>query len=205
MKIKALSFNAVMMQYLLITLCLLLVGGIVYLSMQANQLLTAKATEVDHAKSDAELAQQELIGLQGLKSSLADNADVVKKTSEVVSTASQYKFQDQVIQDLSAYAQKAGVEIISYDFGTTPGSKVVATPQAGTTQSKSTSPANVPPKTLVTVRLQNDIPYENFLKFLMSIEQNLTKMQLTGIALQPIDKKPSNIQGPIIELEVFLQ
>jgi hypothetical protein len=30
-------------------------------------------------------------------------------------------------------------------------------------------------------------------------------MQLTGLTLQPVDKSPTNVQGPIIELEVFIQ
>ena len=204
MRLSKISLNAITMQYLLMILCIGLIGAILWVSLLANNILTTKATEVDHIHIDAELVQQELVGLQGLKTSLDENSELVKKTNEVVSIASQYKFQDQVIQDLSAYAEKANVSIVGYDFGSTPGAKVVATPQAGA-QTAAPTPANIPPKTLVTVRLQNDVPYTNFLKFLMSIEQNVTKMQLTGITLQPIDKNPNNIQGPIIELEVFIQ
>ncbi|MFZ2494203.1 MAG: hypothetical protein WAW60_00320 [Candidatus Saccharimonadales bacterium] len=203
MKLKTPAFSAITVQYLLIALCLILVGGIVFISIKANEVLSAKATEVDHVHSDAELAQQELVGLKSLQSNLKENADVVAKTNEIVSIAKQYKFQDQVIKELSAYAQKSGVEIIGYDFGSTPGSKVIATPTQGAAPAPTTN-ANVPPKTKVVVRLRNDISYNNFLKFLMSIEQNLTKMQLTGITLQPIDKNPSNVQGPVIELEVFI-
>ncbi len=203
MKLKTPAFSAITVQYLLIAQCLILVGGIVFISIKANEVLSAKATEVDHVHSDAELAQQELVGLKSLQSNLKENADVVAKTNEIVSIAKQYKFQDQVIKELSAYAQKSGVEIIGYDFGSTPGSKVIATPTQGAAPAPTTN-ANVPPKTKVVVRLRNDISYNNFLKFLMSIEQNLTKMQLTGITLQPIDKNPSNVQGPVIELEVFI-
>lgn len=198
MKPMKLTFNAIVMQYLLLGTCFVIIGGIVWISIAANDLLTAKAMEVDHRRTDAELAQEELVGLDNLRNNLDNNADVVNKTKEIVATAEQYHFQDQVIQDLTVYAKQAKIEIIGYDFGSSPGAKVAPTKGVAT-------PSNVPPKTLVTVRLQNDIPYTSFLRFLMSIEQNVTKMQLTGLTLQPVDKSPTNVQGPIIELEVFIQ
>lgn len=53
--------------------------------------------------------------------------------------------------------------------------------------------------------INKDVPYDSLLRFLKSIEQNITKMQLTGIALQPHPTEPNIILAPTIELEVFLR
>ncbi len=188
------KMTAVTLQYGLMALIVLLIAGIVGIFFLAQTVMSQKALSTDHYRTDAELAQEEIVRLQQLKTILKDEQDTIEKTARIVAQSQQYQFQDQVINDLTSYAKRNNIEVLSFDFGLKPGASAQNS-GSGSTQ----------PKTIVTVQLSNDIPYTSFLLFLKSLEQNITKMQLTGIALQPNVTKPNLILAPTIELEVFLR
>lgn len=188
------KMTAVTLQYGLIALIVLLVGGIIGIFFLAQTVMSEKALSTDHYRTDAELAQEEIVRLQQLRTILKNEQNTIEKTARIVAQSQEYQFQDQVINDVTAYAKQNNIEVLSFDFGAKPG----AAPQGAASGSTQT-------KTIVTVQLNNDIPYDSLLKFLKSLEQNITKMQLTGIALQPNVTKPNLILAPTIELEVFLR
>lgn len=192
----SLRFNAVTLQYLLITGCVAIIAGIGVIFWFAHGLLTSKALDVDHARIDAELAQEEISRLQQLQRVLDDEKDIVKKTAQIVADSQQYNYQNQIVSELSAYAAQAGVEITGYDFS-------VQTSAPKTAQQKTAT--KLPNKTRVIIKLKDNLSFVSYLTFLRSLENNVTKMQLSGITVQPIPKNPVNLQGPIIELEVFLR
>lgn len=205
MKSMKFTLNAITLQYLLIVACIIVAGGIVWIFIQATDILSAQAKEVNHVKIQAELAQDEIVRLRQLKINLAEDKDIINKTAQIVSESQQYKFQDQLINELSQYAAQAGIGIDAYNFGSKPGEYVTSTPNAaGATSTPSTS-SKVPPKTLVTITMQDDASYTSFLKFIKSIEKNISKMQLTGINIAPNLKKPGVIRKTVIEIEVFLR
>jgi hypothetical protein len=191
------GFNATVLQYCFIALMVLMIAGIVGIVVLAQQFMSQQALSTDHYRTDAELAQEELVRLQQLKTTLAQDKDAIEKTAKIVSASQEYQFQDQIVRDLTLYATKYGVDIISFDFGTKPGSAPQGT-AAATGSSAQT-------KTIVSIQLGNNIPYTSFLQFLKAIENNITKMQLTGISLQPNATNPNQILGPTIEMEVFLR
>lgn len=171
-----------------------MVGNVIGIFLLAQHIMGQKALATDHARIDAELAQEELVRLQQLKTNLAEDKTTIDKTARIVAESQQYEYQDQVVNDINTYAKKYGIDILSFDFGAKPGIAPNST-TGGSTQQKS----------IVQVQLNDGIPYDSFLKFLKSIEENITKMQLTGIALQPNPNNPSLVQGSIIEIEVFLR
>lgn len=194
---KSSSFNAVWLQYVLIAGLIVIVSGIVGIFVLSQQILKSKAVSTDHYGIDAELAQEQIVRLQYIERILAENKAEVDKASLIVANITQYEYQDQVINDITSYAAQNGLDILGFDFGAKPGVTTNATPPlpGSTTQQRTT----------VTVRLDNNISYTSFLKFLQSIESNVTKMQLTGISLQPSSIDPNLILGPVIELEVYLK
>ncbi len=189
------KLTAVTLQYGLMALIVLLVGGIIGIFFLAQTFMSEKALSTDHYRTDAELAQEEIVRLQQLRTILKNEQSTIEKTARIVAQSQEYQFQDQVINDVTSYARRNNIEVISFDFGAKPGA---ASPQLSSNGSKQQ-------KTIVTVQLSNDIPYDSFLRFLKSLEQNITKIQLTGIALQPNVTKPNLILAPTIELEVFLR
>lgn len=156
--------------------------------------LQTQATKTNHAKIDSELVQDEINRLKQLRATLANNEARIQRTKEVVAQSQQYTYQNQVVADLNEYAKRTGVTILGFDF---------PTPAAQGAPSASPTPAGLK-KITININIGGPVPYENFMKFLKSIEQNLTKMQITNISLIP-DKNPSNLTDSSIGLEVFIR
>lgn len=195
MNLKMPPIGAIWMQYFLIVLCIAMACGIVGIFYLAQGVLASTTIETDHSKIEAQLAQEEISRLKQLQVDLNDSKVDIDKTARIVAESQKYMFQDQVISDVTTYATQAGVNVLGFDFGAKPGENPPATP--GTSKT--------PRKTIVVVRLDNNIPYTSFLSFLKLVERNITKVQLTGIALQPNKTTPNLIVGPSIELEVYLR
>lgn len=191
------GLNSIILQYSFIGLGILMIVGIAGIVFMAQKFMSEQALSTDHYRTDAELAQEELVRLQQLKTTLASDKEAIDKTARIVAESQQYEFQDQVVKDVTSYADKYGIEILSIDFGTKPGSA----PQGAAASTGSAAQQ----KTIVSLQLGNNIPYDSFLRFIKAIENNITKMQLTGIAIQPNITDPKQILGPTIELEVFLR
>lgn len=188
------TIRATAVQNILIGFIVLLVIGLVGIVVTAQSILQAKHVQTDRALIDAELAQEELVKLQQLETIINKNRVTIEKTARIVAESQSYEFQDQVINDITSYARQFNIEITKFDFGPKPGSPSQGT---GTTSSSQ--------KTKVSIQLGNNISYEDFLRFLKAIENNVTKMQLTGMRLQPSETNPTAIVGPTIELEVFIR
>jgi hypothetical protein len=188
------NFKATTLQYVFAGIIVLLLGIVVGVFLLAQQAMSRQFLATDHARIDAELVQEEIVRLQQLKTNLENDNETVEKTERIVAESQQYEYQDQVVNDINSYARQYGIDVISFDFGAKPGP---------TTNSSSGGSAQQ--KSIVQIQLNEDITYEAFLKFIKSIEQNITKMQLTGISIQPNTKNPQLIQGPSLEIEVFLR
>ena len=187
--------NAVILRYIFAALMLSLMVVIGFIFITARDILMSKAVETDHARIDAEIAQEDITRLKQLKTTLQQDSGVIEKTSQIVAESQSYKFQDQVIKDITSYATAAKVGIIGFDFGQKPGDPP---PTSKTT-------TNTLRRTLVSIQLANDMPYTSLLTFIKSIEQNVTKMQLTGVNFQPKKENPTLITGSTIEIEVYLR
>ncbi len=189
-KLGSFQLNAASLQYVLIAAIILCITGIVGIFIMAQSILVEKAISTDHAKIDAELSQDEIIRLQRLRSSLKDEKATIDKTAKIVAESQQYTYQDQVINDITAFAAQTGVKITGFDFSKKP---------------TATTDKSLPQKTIVTVTTDKSIDYTALLRFIKLIERNITKMQLTGLSIRPDMQNPAVVLGPIIELEVYLR
>jgi hypothetical protein len=152
-------------------------------------LLADRAHQTDHTKADADTTSTELQQLKSLEKQLEDQADIVSRAKEIAATTAQYKYQDQVISDISVYASRYGIKISTFDFSAA--------------QSAKPDTSGGAKKTPFTLTLKGPIPFVTFIRFLQDIERNLTKIQVTSLTLSP-DKNPNNIANPTIGLEVYL-
>lgn len=171
----------------IIFMIILLIFGFSWLS----QWLEDQHREADHAKIDAEIARSNVAQLQQLRTYIDDNQATINRAEAIVSEASQY--QHQVIRDIDTFASQTGVTVQGYNFESAEGGGASTTAASGTTA------------TNVTVTLKNPVSFTNYMRFLKAIEQNLTRMQVTGVSISPDGNDPHLVSNPQIGLEVYLK
>lgn len=186
---KKITFDAVFLSWVFISLIGLTLVGAGLGCWQLQKILAAERLAADHARIDANISAEELQKAHNLQVYLSNHKEDVEKAAAVVAETKTYQYQNQIVEDVNRFASIAGVTVLGFDFPTqqAPGAaKGVKTLQA-------------------TVTLQNPVPYENYLRFLKLIEQNLTKMQITDISITPDDKVIGRINNPTVGLQVYVR
>lgn len=177
-----------------IVLIILLVLSVVGLGLGAwwlQGMLVKNTIAEDHAKIDSQISSQEVERLQQLQKELAGKQDVVERASQIASTANNYQYQDQVVGDLKSYAERNGIIIGSFDFGTQASANAQA--PAGTTL------------TPFTLTLKGPVEFAKFMRFLSDIENNLTKIQVSNLTLSPDPSNSKLVTNPVLGLLVYLK
>lgn len=185
---KKVTFDAVFLSWLFIGLIGLILIGAGLGCWQLQKILAAERLIADHAKIDANISAEELQKAHNLQLYLANHKDDVEKAATVVAETKTYQYQNQIVEDVNRFASIAGVTVLGYDF---PVQAAAATKGVKTLQA--------------SVTLQNPVPYENYLRFLKLIEQNLTKMQITEISITPDEKVIGRINNPTVGLQVYVR
>lgn len=188
--------NAVRLRNLMligIGLIVVLIGLTIY---YASSFLRAETIKTAHTKIDAELGARDLERLKKLQKILRDNETSVQKAEQIVSASKQYQYQDQIINDINSYAAKTGVKVTAYDF--------ISTTSASSRSTKQPAVSGV--KTItVNLTLQSPMLFDDYLRFIKAVEQNLTKMQVSGINLTPDAKDINSVANPGIALTVYVR
>lgn len=179
--------TAIKLRYILIALIIVMLGSFSAGIWWVQGLLAQNVRATDHAKIDAEVSATEVQQLKQLQKQLAQEQDIVERAKQIAASSEQYRYQDQVIKDVSDYAARYGISINTIDFTQTAGQQAAGAK-----------------KTSFTITLKGPLAYITFMRFLRDIEQNLTKIQVTSLTLTP-DKDPSSITNPSLSLEVFLK
>lgn len=186
------NINAQKLRWILVGMILfgISVGvvGIWYL----DGLLTSKVAATNDAILSAQISNTNLDRAQALKIYLENHKDEVDKAALIVAQTTAYQYQNQIVEDITKYAQAAGVTIIGFDF-----------PQdiSGATTDKTTGLKSL----TATITLLNPTPYKNYLSFLKYIEQNLTKMQITDISISPDVNDQNQISSTLIGIQVYVK
>lgn len=163
-----------------------------------NDYLRDFAITVNHINVDASASQSNLQTLQKIQQELAEEKDVVERASSIVAESKSYQYQDQIIRDLNDYAAKSGISITNLDFSSTATAPTPSKPAA------SAAVINGVKSVSVNVSLKNPINYDNLLRFIQSIEQNLTKMQISKISLSK-DATSNEVASEAFTLEVYVR
>jgi hypothetical protein len=170
----------------------------------AHHTLKSVAVETSHTVADASASQNNLQNLKKLQQYLASKQDIVNRAASIVADSQSYQYQNQIINDLNDYAGRAGLAITNIDFaaaadatGSTPaGTAPVTTPAAPVAGVKSTS---------VSITLKNPVDYNSMLRFIKSIEQNLTKMQISSVGLSKDTTNATGVASTILNIEVYIK
>lgn len=187
--------NASIARLVLSLLLLIILSAMVGLVIFAYSFLSKTSEEVGKMQTEAIAVDAKIQSLLASKSQLDRNSDTVKKAKNIVSESKLYQYQNQIIQDLNTYADRAGIPIKSFSFQNEP---TTSAKTATSSKQTSTSPAGVK-STFVSIQLGDHIDYTKFLHFLSLIEKNVTRMQLSGVS---ISRGANNHEISIQSLEV---
>ena len=187
--------NASIARIILSLLLLIILSAMVGLVIFAYSFLSKTSEEVGKMQTEATAVDAKIQSLLASKSQLDRNSDTVKKAKNIVSESKLYQYQNQIIQDLNTYADRAGIPIKSFSFQNEP---TTSAKTATSSKQTSSSPAGVK-STFVSIQLGDHIDYTKFLHFLSLIEKNVTRMQLSGVS---ISRGANNHEISIQSLEV---
>ena len=189
------ALNASIARIILSLLLLIILSAMVGLVIFAYSFLSKTSEEVGKMQTEAIAVDAKIQSLLASKSQLDRNSDTVKKAKNIVSESKLYQYQNQIIQDLNTYADRAGIPIKSFSFQNEP---TTSAKTATSSKQTSSSPAGVK-STFVSIQLGDHIDYTKFLHFLSLIEKNVTRMQLSGVS---ISRGANNHEISIQSLEV---
>ena len=180
-----------------LSLVLILVGmgGVVYFGYT---MLQGTAEEVSKIQTEAKAVDAKVQNLARLEKEMEKYKDSVAKARQLVAETQQYQYQNQIINDLTTYANQSGVGIEGFTF---------ASGSAGSKSSSGSSGANsgAGPKSMkVSVRLGEKTDYMALLRFMHLIEQNLTRMQIASVSMSKAEGV-GQVSTQTLDVEVYVR
>ncbi len=167
------------------------------------QQLTKYSLEVSSVNAQVASSTENLATLKKLEAYLATNNDAVNRAKGVVAESTSYQYQDKIIEDINTYARRAGIGIAGYSFAGGGAAGAATTPSASTADTAAPTPTATGLKsTNVSVTLKSGTSYESIMRFIHFIEQNLTKMQLSGVSLAK-DQQTNEVTSNALTIEVY--
>lgn len=204
MNIQKLQLNATLARILLslaLVLILLVMTAGFYM---AYNFMKDSAQQVASVQADAKAADKKLQDVRSLSSKLEKYQDSVKKAEKIVAESISYKYQNQIINDITAYARQAGVGISSFTFQDDSAASNGKSSSSTATKTPATPSPSGAKSTSVSIQMSKDLDYVRFLQFLHLLEQNLTRMQVANISLAKGDS-PQHVESQALKLELYLR
>ncbi len=170
-------------------------GAIVYFGYT---MLQGTAEEVSKIQTEAKAVDAKVQNLARLEKEMEKYKDSVAKARQLVAETQQYQYQNQIISDLTTYANQSGVGIEGFTF---------ASGSAGSKSSSGSSGANsgAGPKSMkVSVRLNEKTDYMALLRFMHLIEQNLTRMQIASVSMSKAEGV-GQVSTQTLDVEVYVR
>lgn len=189
-----------------LSLVLILVGmgGVVYFGYT---MLQGTAEEVSKIQTEAKAVDAKVQNLARLEKEMEKYKDSVAKAQQLVAETQQYQYQNQIINDLTAYANKSGVGIAGFTFTSGSAGAKSNSGSSGTSGTNNSSSSNsaVGPKSMkVSVRLNEKTDYMALLRFMHLIEQNLTRMQIASVSMSKTEGT-GQVNTQTLEVEVYVR
>ena len=189
MKKNVQRLNAVKLRIILSASLVLIIAVAAMIVYLANTQLREVATIASNKAADATASDDAVFTLERIQKKLNEEKGTIERVNSIVADSQSYQYQNQIISDLNDYASKASITITNLDFSagnttaSTPGAPSPALP--ATPDAAAVAPATTGglKSTSVSVTLANPVNYNNLLRFIRLIEQNLTKMQISKVNL----------------------
>lgn len=215
------SFNAVTMRAALVAILIIILlsmTGIFYLAYASLQKI---AEEVSQTQAQAEASDARVQNLIILQKQLEDNSLAFDRAQQIVAESKSYQYQNQIINDLTHYADQAGLSITSFTFQDEAVAKSPSSTQSTSTTTDASStnsseassdsdntavptPSSSLKSTQVSIQLSESVSYQSLLHFLHLIEQNLTRMQVSGVSMAKGDTADT-VGVQTLTIEVYIR
>lgn len=196
----------VILSVLLVAILLVMVGGF-YLAYGLVK-DTAKATAETQAQ--AQSSDAKLQNLKLLEKQLEGHSDTRQKAKQIVAESQSYQYQNQIIGDLTNYANQAGVSIVSFNFSDLEpvAPENTATPENGDEAGSGEAPTPAVSAGLksimASIQLGNDTNYNNLLYFMHLVENNLTRMQISDLFISS-GETGDTVSVQNLNIEVYIR
>ena len=189
-----------------LSLVLILVGmgGIVYFGYT---MLQGTAGEVSKIQTEAKAVDAKVQNLARLEKEMEKYKDSVAKARQLVAETQQYQYQNQIINDLTTYANQSGVGIAGFTFTSGSAGAKSNSDSSGTSGTNNSSGSNsaAGPKSMkVSVRLNEKTDYMALLRFMHLIEQNLTRMQIASVSMSKAEGV-GQVSTQTLDVEVYVR
>lgn len=180
-KISKLSAKKLRVVLIASIVVMLLIGAGVFWFFRGK--LVEFAVDVQTASVAANTSSSDVEKLRGIQAVLDKDQVAVSRAKKIVAASKFYQYQDQIVTDLTKYATDAGVRVTAFSFND-------STTAQGAPQTAPTPTVSGLKSTTVNVTIENPVGYSKIMDFIHYIEENLTKMQLSGVT---ISKANNNI------------
>lgn len=209
MKLTAPILRIILLVVLALTL---VIGGFGFYLIR--QVMSDYAKETSSLNSQASASDQNIRSLQNLQSYLDSHKEDISKVNQVVADSKQYQYQNDIINDLTAFASQSGVSITSFTFTSNASAAATTSPAPAATGGATKPATDAAPapaasslkSTTVSVAITNPVDYNNLLTFINHIEQNLTKMQVSSVNLtHDAGKGKNEVSSDVFNIEVYVR
>lgn len=184
------KFSASTLSKVLIGLIIIAFAGSVFGAWYLQQNLTSLVEKASSMTVTANNSEDSLDSAKTLQIYLEKHASEVAAAEKIVADASSYKYQNQIVSDLSSFAVASGVSLTGFTF-----SQTIESVKADATGLKPLA---------TTITLADKTPYAAYRSFIKRIEQNSTKMQITNVSLVPNMNDPNLLSSPSLVVEVYV-
>lgn len=180
-KLTSISFRVIL---IVIMLLITIIGAASFLA--SKNWLKDYAVDVGKQRIDANASDGNLQALQKIQQELAQQQSVLTKANLLKSTNEFPEFQ--IVDIVSKIASNNKVPVASFSYVGAAGS--TATPDSTTSPGNAPAVSNVvaSKKVGITVTLDNPVKLGSLLQFMYDIEQNVPKMQISGVGLSSVGK-----------------
>lgn len=197
--LTASSARIVLALFLLIILAAMVAG-----SYFAYSFLSTTSKEVADMQTEASAVDMKIQNLLKLKDQLEKNPVATKKAEQIVAESKSYQYQNQIINDLSIYAAKANVPIQSFTFQDSSTSSAKSSSSSSQTTAKKPTSVSGLKSITVSIQLGDKVPYNNLLHFLYLVENNVTRMQISGVSISRGEQR-GEVSAQSLELGVYVR
>lgn len=186
---------------LAIALALILIGAgagfyFGYLSLKE---VAAQSSEVQATAYQSDQRLQELLNME---MALNKNTEAIKNAERIVAESQSYMYQNQIINDITAFANQSELALKSISFSSMGGE------ESSSPSQETSAPAMSGIKsTTIAIELGGNISYLSILRFVHLIEQNLTRMQISNLSFtgSSADQEGEGESSQTLNIEVFVR
>jgi hypothetical protein len=183
-------------------------GGTGYYFMA--KALQGPVLETVHKKIELEQVSSNIKKIDSLRTELAQNKENIDRANAIVADTKLFGYQDKIIKDISRYAEMTNVKVIGFDFSAAntavaPVKSGTAAPVAGGSATAAALDKAGVKKLTVTIHIAPPTQLDDYLRFLRAMELNLTKIQLTSVALTPDSTDPNLITASTVTVQIYVK